>query len=124
MPEITMESILSELNKPLDTPYGALSAEQLGMRLEVPREHTKPEWLVFYKELNYCIEGGLVKFYWKHEYEEYQANFQADIDISFYMNHLQKKLIGITPEGKLWLNQQNMTKNIQDVKSSVYILLL
>ena len=119
MPEITKEMILTELQKRLDTPRGVLSADLLRERLGVPKEHTSDEWLFFYKELNYCIEGGLVKFFNDFDERDFKSNFQNYIDVNFYLNHLSNKLILITPAGELWLNQHSMSKDIQGVKTSV-----
>lgn len=119
MPEITKEAILSELKKRLDTPCGVLTADLLRERLGVPKDHTTDDWLFFYKELAYCIEGGLIKFFYDFDMKEFKESFQQYIDVNFYLNHLANKLILITPEGELWLSQQTINKELQSVKKSV-----
>ena len=119
MKEITKADILTELKKPLDTPRGVLSADLLRERLGIQKAHTSDEWLFFYKELTYCIEAGLVKFFNDFDMRDFQSSFQNYIDVNFYLNHLANKLILITPAGELWLNQQGMSKEIQEVKTSV-----
>ena len=119
MSEITKEAILSELKKRLDTPRGVLIADLLRERLGVPKDHTTDDWLFFYKELAYCIEGGLIKFFYDFDMKEFKESFQQYIDVNFYLNHLANKLILITPEGELWLSQQTINKELQSVKKSV-----
>lgn len=119
MSEITKEAILSELKKRLDTPRGVLIADLLRERLGVPKDHTTDDWLFFYKELAYCIEGGLIKFFYDFDMKEFKESFQQYIDVNFYLNHLANKLILITPEGELWLSQQIINKELQSVKKSV-----
>ncbi len=104
MEDTIKERILKELSKPLRGNEVYL-AETIGERIGVSKDHTKAEWLVFYKELTYCIDGGLVAFNYDFDAKSFKSNFQVYNNTSFYMNYLASKGIRITTNGELWLAQ-------------------
>ena len=121
MPEITKVEILTELNKRLEKPNSVFLADTLREKLGIPKEWTTDEWQFFYKELTLCLQEGLVKFYNDFEEKDFKSAFQGHNDVNFYMNHVQNKAIMITSVGQAWLNQYNMSKEIQAVKKAVEI---
>lgn len=119
MPEITKVEILTELDKRLEAPNAVHSADTLRNKLGVPKEWKTDDWQFFYKELTLCIREGLVKFYNGSDEKDFNSSFQGYNDVNFYINHVQNKPILITSFGQEWLNNHNMSKEIQSVKKAV-----
>ena len=119
MPEITKVEILTELNKRLEKPNSVHSADTLRDKLGVSKEWETDDWQFFYKELTLCLQEDLVKFYYGSDERDFKNSFQGHNDVNFYMNYVQNKLIMITSRGQEWLNNHNMSKEIQLVKKAV-----
>ena len=105
--------ILEELNKPLPA-NGIYTSSTIRERMGVPKEHTTDEWLTFYNEFAYCIDGGLVVFLtdWdKKEFERESKNYRG---VNCYLNYLMDKGVRITPTGEAWLAHMKSAKRIED----------